>query len=310
MVQVISIVLPILLFILAIWFIRINYNSYMINWGKELTFKKILYYGLPVVIKTTGLYVLIIMIHNDFHSDHLLELILFILIYVIVAIFQSAYSIGGFLSRLKYIKSMAINLIKKKTQETEEYVNKIIDDSFMKYSYIIKVIILFAFIVIFIPNITVYVLSNIFYLIVIISLLLFSLALNNIIYFGIISLIIFQFDPIGVSFAETNYIVLASSYLVMMSGMIIETRMDNRMFKIVASRMVKDLNFDLGYSVVYYRKDVTVYQNKTNNYYYMYYRLNGIVTVFESKFDAKLSIFIIKKMIFKGTQYLKQFGEL
>lgn len=307
---IIPIVLPILLLIMAFWFIKINYRSYVINWKNELTIKKVLNYGIIAFLKSSILFILIIVIHNYFHSDHLLELILFIGLYIVFAIIQSSYSIGGFLSRMKYIGKYSLSTFRKKSKEADNLLEKIIDEPFLKYSVLIKIIIIISFLFIFTPNITIFVISNIYYFLIIISLILLSLVLNNIIYFGLISLIIFQFHPVNISFFDVNYIVLILSYLVLLVGIIFETRMDNRMFKIIASRTVKDLNFKIEYTQVYNRKDIVVYQNNLNKYYYVYFRLNGIVTVFESMFDAKLSDFLVRKMVFKGTQYLKEFGEI
>lgn len=305
----VSVILPILLLILGFWFIKINYRSYFLNWKKELTLSKILRYGSLAVSKSIIILILIIIIHNNFHNDHRLELFLFILLYLLFATFQSAYSIGGFISRMKYVGLYALSMFRKKSKEADDYIDKVFDSSFLRFSFLIKILIVIVFIIIFTPSITIFVVSNIFYFLIILSMLLLSLILNNIIYFGLISLIIYQFDPIGISISEVNYIVLTSSYLVILVGIVIETRMDNRMFRIVASRMVKSLNFKKGYTMIYYKKNKIVYQNKINNYYYVYFRLNGIVTVFESMYDAKLTNFLVRKMIFKGTQYLREFDE-
>lgn|GEM_PF-1566000 len=302
---IISIVLPISLLILAIWFIRINYNSYIYNWRNELTVKKIFYYGVPAIIKSAVLLFLVIFIHNHFHSDHYLELTLFITIYIVVAIIQSAYSFGGFISRFKYISTYALKLFRTKSMEAETFKDKLLENSFIRYSLLIRSLIVISFLVLFLPNISIFVVSNIFYFLVVISLLLLSLVLNNLIYFGLISLMIFQYDPTEISFINVNYVVLILSYLTILVGMVIETRMDNRMFKMIANRMIKDINFKKGYIQIYQTKQTIVYQNTVNKYYYVYYRLHGIVTVFESMFDAKISNSIIRKMIFKGTQYLR-----
>jgi hypothetical protein len=300
-----SVFLPILLLILAMWFIRKNYRSYVINWRKEITAKKVFYYSGPVLIKSIVSMLLIIVIHNYAHSDHALELILFILLYIALAIFQSAYSFGGFLSRMKYIFTYTVKMFNTKSQEAEDFKNRVLDSTFNKYKFLVRIVIIMSFIFVFIPNISLFVVSNIVYFLIILSLLLLSLALNNLIYFGLIALMIFQFAPVEIAFGEVNYLVLTLSFLVIVIGNVIETRMDNRMFRMVANRAVKTLNFSSGYTTVYYTKKIVVYQQKTNHYYYIYYRLTGIVIIFESMFDAKLTDFIVRKMIFKGTQYLK-----
>ncbi len=305
----ISIVLPILLLILAAWFISINYRAYIVNWGKELTTKKVLSYGFIVFIKTSIMYTIIIIIHLNFHKDHNLELVLFTGLYFIAAILQSAYSFGGFISRVKFIGNYSLSKFRKKSKEAEDFKNKIKDSAFEHYSTLIKAVVIIAFIVLFIPNISIFVISNIFYFLLIISFILLSLLLNNLIFFGLVSLMIFQYDPIGISLSEINFVVLFLSFIVLFIGVVIETRLDNRMFSIIASRMIKSINFNKGYTPIYQTKGIIVYQNKVNSYYYTYYRYNGIVVVFESFFDAKLSNYIVRKMINKGSQYLKYNGE-
>ena len=305
--HIIPVILAVLLLILGFWFIKNNYRSYMTNWRKEITVRKLYSYGIIAVVKSLVLFVLIIVIHNYFHSDHRIELIMFILIYILLAIFQSAYSFGGFLSRIKYIFNYSINIFKKRSKDAETFRHEVFNDSFSKFSSLIRVLVFISFIIFFMPNITLFVFSNFLYVLLVVSLLLLSLVLNNIIYFGLISLIVFQIDPVGISFGSVNLGVLFLSYFIILIGIVIETRMDNRMFRLVASRMVKSLNFDKGYEIVYYRKNIVVYQNVINKNYYVYYRMNGIVTVFESMFDAKLTDFLVRKMIFKGTQYLRKY---
>ena len=305
--HIIPVILAVLLLILGFWFIKNNYRSYMTNWRKEITVRKLFSYGIIAVVKSLVLFVLIIVIHNYFHSDHRIELIMFILIYILLAIFQSAYSFGGFLSRIKYIFNYSINIFKKRSKDAETFRHEVFNDSFSKFSSLIRVLVFISFIIFFMPNITLFVFSNFLYVLLVVSLLLLSLVLNNIIYFGLISLIVFQIDPVGISFGSVNLGVLFLSYFIILIGIVIETRMDNRMFRLVASRMVKSLNFDKGYEIVYYRKNIVVYQNVINKNYYVYYRMNGIVTVFESMFDAKLTDFLVRKMIFKGTQYLRKY---
>ncbi|AIO19366.1 hypothetical protein KQ51_01490 [Candidatus Izimaplasma bacterium HR1] len=306
----ISVVLPILLLILASWFISINYRNYITNWGKELTTKKIIKYGIQVFIKSSLMFGFIIIIHNYYHTEHHIELLLFVGIYFVVSIIQSAYSIGGFLSRFKFIMNYSLLKFRKKSQEAEDFKNRITDSAFDKYTFAIKLIIIASFLIIFIPNISVFILANIFYFLLIISLIILSLLLNNLIYFGFVSLMIFQYAPVDVSFTGINYLVILLSFLVLMIGVILETRLDSRMVKIVASRMIKDVNVSVGFTPVYQKKGIIVYQNNHNLYYYVYYRYNGIVVVFESFFDAKLSNFIVRKMVNKGSQYLQYNGEL
>ena len=150
----VSVVLPILLLILATWFILNNYKAYLTNWGNELTFKKVIHYGLPVTLKSVVLMLLIILIHNRFHSDHPIELILFILVYFVVAIVQSAYSTGGFVSRIKFISNYALSMFRRKSQEAEDFKNRFADSAFGGYTFLVKIVIIIAFFAVFIPNIS------------------------------------------------------------------------------------------------------------------------------------------------------------
>jgi hypothetical protein len=300
----ISIALPIILLLFAVWFMRLNYRAYFINWRKELTFQKVLKYGLPIIIKSSILYFLIIVIHNYVHSEHRLELVLFILLFFVLSITQSAYSIGGFVSRIKFIFNYSVKQFNKKSEEADKFIARLFHDSFSKYTFFVKVVITASFLVFFLPNIGLFIASNIYFFLIIISFLLLSFMLNNIIYFGLISLMIFQYDPVSISFVNVNVIVVILSYLVLVAGFVIETRFDNRMFLIVGSRLIKKMNFGTKYYKMLQTRHHVVYQNTLNKNYYVYYRLNGIVLIFESYYDAKLSIFIVKKMIQKGIQYL------
>jgi hypothetical protein len=309
MTYILSIVLPIFFILFAIWFMKYNYQKVFYNWQKELTIKKVLFYSLPITIKSIVLFILIILIHNHFHEQFWLEMLLFVFAYFIFAIVQSAYSIGGFLSRMKFLFQHTVNLLNKKNPKIDQLTENITEVLKDSIPLIVKITIVFLFLLIFTPNISLFVFGHAIYMVLIASLLLVSLLMNNLIYFGLVSLMIFQFDPITLSFVNVNYIVATLSYIVLLFGIITETRLDNRMFTLKATRMVKDFNFNLGYVTVYDKRHITVYKNKITSYYYIYYRMNGLVIVYESMFDATLSTVVIKKMITKGTQYLKVNGE-
>lgn len=301
----VSIVIPVLLLILAVWFMRLQYRAYFINWREEITFRKSVSYGIPILIKSIVIFVLIILIHNRFHNDQKLELVLYIALFIIFSVIQSAYSTGGFKSRVKVITHFSHKYFNKYSKEADDFIDKIRNASFERYSYLIRILLLIAFITTFLPNIGLFVASNIAVFLFIMSLILLSVMLNNLIYFGFISLMIFQFDPVTLNIIHSNHIVLALSYLVILVGLIIETRLDNRMFSMVGNRAIKNVDFKKGYVKVYTGKSTLVYQNILNRYYYVYFRKHGIVIMFESLYDAKLTKAIVKKMIFKGTQYLQ-----
>ncbi|MBU1020454.1 MAG: hypothetical protein KJ847_04505 [Firmicutes bacterium] len=305
----ISIFFPITLLVLAAWFMRINYNSYFKNWRKELSPIKLLYYGSQIFVKSSIIFGLIILIHNRFHQDSQIEVLLFVLLFILFSITQSAYSIGGFNSRIKYIFGYTLKMFHKKSNEVEVIADKIIKNNFSKYSFFVKTVVATAFLIIFLPNIGLFVISNIVYFLVIISLILLTFVLNNIIYFGLISLMIFQYQHDSMTLDNLNILVMTLSYLVLVIGLTIETRFDNRMCHIVGSRVIKQIDFKNGFIPVLYKNQYYVYQHVINKNYYIYYRLHGIVLLFESYYDAKLSKAVVRKMIFKGKQYLKLNGE-
>lgn len=302
--------LPIVLLTIAFWFLLRQYRIVFINWRHELTIQKILYYSVQVLIKALIMLGLIIMIHNTFHSDHLLELTLFIGVFFIFSIIQSAYSLGGFIARIKYIYYYAKDFFTKRSMDATVFRNKIKIVTSQPYSFVAKLIIIIAFVVIFIPNITLFVTANILYLFFIFFLLLIAALLNNVIYFGVTALIIFQYDPVSITFSDMNWYVVVLTFMILLIGFVVETRMDNRMFFVKQIMSVKSFNFKLGYEEIYRSNTIIIYQNYINHFYYFYYRVTGLVIVYESLVDLRISPMIAKKMIQKGTQYLKQTSEL
>lgn len=295
---------------IAFWFLLRQYRFIFANWHKELTLRKILYYSIQVIVKALLMLLLIIMIHNNFHTEHLLELTLFILLFFLFSIIQSSYSISGFLARLRYIVYYAKDFFKKRSIDATVFRNKIQGVVNQPYSTFAKVIIIVLFILAFIPNITIFVTANVLYLLFIFFLLLLAAVLNNIIYFGLTALIIFQYDPVSVTFGDINGYVVALTMLILIIGFIVETRMDNRMFFVKSVMSVKSFNFKLGYEEIYRSKNIVIYQNYINHFYFFYYRVTGLVIVYTSIVDLRISPTLAKKMIQKGTQYLKESKEI
>ncbi|QMS84596.1 hypothetical protein [Candidatus Xianfuyuplasma coldseepsis] len=306
----ISFGLPIVLLTIAFWFIIRQYRIMFINWHKELSVKKIALYSGQIIVKTVVVLLLIILIHNRFHEDQLLEVLLFVGLLFTFAIVQSAYSFSGFVARIHYIYRYASTFFKRHSETANEMKDKYQGTIKSSYSYLIKLLILIAFIITFLPNITLFVLSNVVYVIVIIGLLLIAALLNNVIYFGLTTLIIFQYDPASISLVDANYLVMSVSFIVLAIGFIVETRMDNRMFFIKAVKTVKSFKFYLGYEMVYESNSIIIYQNVINHYYYFYYRITGLVIVYDSLMDLRETKFLTYKMIQKGTQYLRANEEL
>jgi len=302
--------LPIVLITIAFWFLLRQYHIVFVNWRKELTVRKILYYSTQIVFKAVLMLFLIIMIHNNFHSDHLLELTMFVLIFLLFSILQSSYSFGGFIGRIRYIFYYARDFFKKRSIDATVFKNKIQGVVNQPYSYFVKLLVILLFLIVFIPNITIFVSANILYLFFIFFLLLLAALLNNIIYFGLTALIVFQYDPVSITFSEANWIIILLTLMILLTGFVLETRMDNRMFFVKSVMSVKKFNFKLGYEQIYRSNSIIIYQNYLNHYYFFYYRVTGLVIVYDSLVDLRVSPLIARKMVQKGTQYLKQSKEI
>jgi hypothetical protein len=302
--------LPIVLLVIAFWFLIRQYRQVFMNWHKELTVKKILFYSVVIIVKAFIVLFILILIHNNFHDDHLIELTLFLSIFFVFAIVQSSYSFGGFLGRIQYIYHYAKEFFQQRSTNANTFRDSIVKTFKQPYSFMIKVGTILAFILVFTPNITVFVAANILYLFFIALLLIISMLLNNIIYFGIISLIVFQYEPSSIMLNDFNWYILTLTFLILLIGFVLETRMDNRMFFVKTVMNVKSFKWHLGYEQIHQTEDVIIYQNLVNHYYYFNYRITGLVIVYDSLINLRLSPFLARKMIQKGTQYLRQSNEM
>jgi hypothetical protein len=136
------------------------------------------------------------------------------------------------------------------------------------------------------------------------------MLLNNVIFFGIIGLIVFQYDPASINLSNANLYILTLTFLIILTGLVVETRMDNRMFFVKTVMSVKSFKWHLGYEKIHQSNEVIIYQNLVNHYYYFNYRITGLVIVYDSIIDLRLSPYITRKMIQKGTQYLRETHEI
>ena len=302
----ISIIMPILLFVVAIIYLyHFNYRQLKF-WRKEITYRKVFEYITVIFIKSAIAFTLVIFVHNSFHDDHLLELTLFVLIFFIFSVIQSGYSLSGFLNRNKLAYSSFIDYFHLSSTRLNKFINSIDDRVFFQAKTLVKVLIITLFVVLFIPNVSLFITTNVLFLLFIGVMVGLALLQNNVIYFGFMSLMVFQYYGEAVAFDNLNLFVLIPSFLILLVGITLETRLERRMFDLINVMPVKRFNFKLGYDVVYDRRQIIMYQNMINHYYYVYYRKIGVVVVYHSDIDPKVSNIVLNKMISFGNKYLRQ----
>lgn len=300
----IIIILCIILFLVVGYAYASNvYYKQLKNWNHEVTVKKVWIYFLPILIKSVIALSFVILVHNAFHDDHILELTLFILIFFLFSIFQSAFSVMGFYSRVKHMYGAFTDYFRmsssKMNKSLHEYALPIKSATFL-----LRFLVIVGFVVVFIPNFSLFLTVNIIFILFIGMMIILSLLLNNIIYFGMISLFVFQLEEASISFTNIPYLMLFVSFFIIVVGVTLETRLERRMFDLIRVLPVKRLNFKLGYNVILDKKDIIVYQNYVNGYYYIYFRKVGVVNVYYTMYDAKTSDIVINKMIQYGKRYL------
>jgi hypothetical protein len=133
-----------------------------------------------------------------------------------------------------------------------------------------------------------------------------SLLQNNIIYFGLTSLLVFQLNESVIEWNNIPFLPLTLSFFVIVLGVVLETRLERRMFILIKVLPVKRLNFNLGYNIVWDKRSIIIYQNQINHYYYTYFRKIGVVVVYHSIYDAKISFMVLNRMIQYGKRYLTE----
>jgi hypothetical protein len=115
---------------------------------------------------------------------------------------------------------------------------------------------------------------------------------------------VFQIQPVTLSFGDINYIVMFLSYVIILVGLSLENRLERKMFFVVNILEVKKLNFNLGYTQIRNNKQYILYQNQVNHYYYIYFRQIGLVVVYYCDFKVELSNHVINHMIKQGKKSL------
>jgi len=112
----------------------------------------------------------------------------------------------------------------------------------------------------------------------------------------------------NISIYSFNPLLMMLAFFVLFLGMSLDRRMQNQMFLLITILPVKKLNFRLGYEQVYFKGRMTIYRNYLNHYYYIYDRMNGIVVVYHSDINARLSIRVLRKMIKQTKQEVRLNG--
>jgi len=298
------IVLPIILLVLAFTYLYKLHRLKLSSWYKGYEIKDIFKYGFYSLLKSTFIYINIIFIHNAYHDHHMIELTLFILLFAVFSVLQSAYSLSGFVSRNKLLYYSSLDYFR----ESYKKINSIFSgyaSKFIKHvTLLAKIVIILMFVFTFVPNISIFVTANVIYIIVILFLVVISLALNNIVYFGFVSLMVFQYEPASLSLDNTNFLFATISFIIILVGTSVENRFQNKMFFLITIMPLKKFNFNLGYNIIQETKQVKVYQNIINNYYYIFYKKSGIVIVYNTLIDPKTSNLVINKMVKYGEKYL------
>lgn len=300
----ISIVLPIILTSFGLYYAFHIQRKYYKEWIKDFTLQQFFIYIIPTFIKSVIIYGLIIFIHNSVHESQYVVMILYILVFFGYSIIQSSYSISAFLSRGETLVYRMTHFYQDNGERVDKFFNRLLDVIQGAGSLFVKILIIIGFFIVFIPNISLFITTNILYFLLFILLIMLSLIMNNILYFGLISLMIFQIEPVSLSFNNINFIVMGASYVVILIGLSLENRLERKMFFVVNVLEVRKLNFNLGYSQIRNNKQYILYQNQVNHYYYIYFRQIGLVVVFHCDFKVELSNHVINYMIKQGKRTL------
>jgi hypothetical protein len=301
--EIILIIGIIALLLIAYFYIKSIYIMQLQHWRQEITLKKILFYSIPIILKSAFALFLIVLIHNNFHSDHILELALFISVFFLFSLYQSSFSISGFFNRNKYVYASFVQYVLMTSSKIKSVSKLRIHSSIT--SVFIRALILIGFLVLMVPQVSLLITLNILFLIIIAFMIVLSLLQNNFIYFGLVSLLIFRVNEELISFSDMPYVSLILSYLILLIGAALETRLNRRMFTLITIMPVKRFNFKLGYDLIHDTKSVLIYQNVINKYYYVYYRKLGIVVVYYAMYDPSISWIVIHNMISYGKETIR-----
>lgn len=259
---------------------------------------------LIIIGKSIAGFLIIFFVNYFFNAERLGLTYVFLILFIAYSFLQSTYSRTGFTSRIRFIVSYIHVLISKRRKLVQKYFNNLYDYEFYKYVVIVKIILLVIVTFVFITNFSFFLISNIYYIMIIISVIFLTFILNNLIYFGLVSFLVLRFNQIFDSITQANVIFVLVAFAFVVLGVVIETIFNERILVIRGSRMIKSVDFSKNYKIVKIKLSYAVYQNMLTKQYYVYYRRIGYVIIFDSYFDAKLSWSVIGKMVRKGRKYL------
>ncbi|MEC9485592.1 MAG: hypothetical protein UMR38_06920 [Candidatus Izemoplasma sp.] len=306
----ISIILPIGLLLLA--FVSMyHYQKHIFNNFIQETAKSYAFSTVVIALaKTLLAVILLVFIHNAFQDNHYLELLLFLLVFLVFSIFQSAHSLGGFLTRNKLFYYQTRSLVINETKRFNQLFSWFTEQYQAHSKTIIKLAVVVAFVLVFLPNFSILVTTNLLFLFLITALIIVSLAFNQLIYFGIIALLIFQLQPERLTFETMDLLLMSLAFIVLFIGLSIDHRLQQKMFFLITMMPVKRFNFKLGYEHIVSDKHAIIYKNIINHYYYVYYRKIGLVVVYHSEVDVKMSKIVQHKMMRYGKKYIYHTADL
>jgi hypothetical protein len=303
-----NILLPIMMFILALYYLaRIMHIKLLATNTYQMTTRNV-YHGSIAFIKTVVALLLLVFVHNSFHTREILELVLFLSIFLTYSVLQSSYSVGGFVSRMEQLFQSTKIFFTKNMRDLFRIVKTFHKSIYKHTSIYAKILVVGIFLFSFIPNASIFLFSNLVYSIILIVFLTVPFFLTPSIYFGMISLLIMGNQVENINFNSFNPLLMMLAFSTLFLGMSLDRKMQNEMFLLITVLPVKKLNFRLGYEQLYFKGRMTIYRNYLNHYYYVYDRTNGIVVVYHTDINARLSMRVLKKMVKQTKQEVHAYG--
>lgn len=303
-----NILLPIMMLLLALYYLaRIMHIQLLTTNTYQMTSKNVFYSSIAF-LKTIFALVLLISIHNSFQTREIIELVLFLSVFLAYSILQSSYSFGGFLSRMAQLYQSTLIFFRKNIKDLFRIIKTFHKSIYKHTSIYAKIIVVSIFLFSFIPNASIFLFSNVLYASLLIVFFTIPFFLNPSIYFGMISLLIMGNEGQNISIHSFNPLLMMLSFSILFLGMTLDRKMQNQMFLLITILPVKKLHFRLGYEQLYFKSRITIYRNYINHYYYVYDRTNGVVVVYHTDINARLSMRVLKKMIKQTKQEVKTHG--
>jgi len=303
-----NILLPIMMFALAMYYLaRILHIKLITASGYQMTSRNV-YHSSIAFLKTIFALLLLILIHNSFQTREVLELFLFLSVFLAYSVLQSSYSVGGFVSRMEQLFLSTKIFFTKNIKDLFRIVKTFHKSIYKHTSIYAKILVVAVFLFSFIPNASIFLFSNLLYSSLLVLFLTVPFFMTPSVYFGMISLLIMGNDGSNISVHSFNPLIMMLSFSILFLGMSLDRRMQNQMFLLITVLPVRKLNFKLGYEQLYFKGRMTIYRNYLNHYYYVYDRMNGVVVVYHTDINAKLSMRVLRKMVKQTKQEVHQFG--